>query len=74
VKDPRRALGQRVQKYRQALRVSQEELADRAGLHRTYIGHVERGETNISLLNLLRLAEALKRRPQDLVRDLDRAQ
>lgn len=39
--------------------MSQEELAHRANLHRTYVGSVERGERNISLLNILALAAAV---------------
>ena len=44
---------------RKALGISQEELADLAGLHRTYVGSVERGERNVSIDNIERLADAL---------------
>jgi transcriptional regulator with XRE-family HTH domain len=44
---------------REKVGISQEELASRAGLHRTYVGSVERGERNISLKNIERLAKAL---------------
>ena len=50
--------------------VSQERLAELAGLHRTYIGHVERGEVNVALFNIVRIASALGVDPGELVRDL----
>jgi len=48
-----------VRRLRKHLGYSQESFADRCGLHRTYMGSVERGETNISLDNIERLAKAL---------------
>lgn len=61
--------GSRVRAERERQGLSQEELATRADLHRTYIGGVERGERNISLLNLLRIARALGVSPADLLED-----
>lgn len=55
----RRAFGARVRELRQAHEWSQEDLAEKAALHRTYIGSVERGERNISLDNIHALADAL---------------
>ena len=51
--------GKNVQVARQALGISQEELAFRAGLHRTYIGMVERAKRSISLQNAKKIADAL---------------
>ena len=55
----RHAFGRRVRALRTADDVSQEALAERAGLHRTYVSSVERGERNISLNNIYALADAL---------------
>lgn len=52
-------IGKRIKEQRLAKGLSQEELAELASLHRTYIGIVERGEKNITLFNLYRISEAL---------------
>lgn len=65
------ALGHAIRRVRVAQDVSQEELGFRAGLHRTYIGGIERGEKNPSYENLLKLAEALDVAPSDLLREAE---
>lgn len=60
VSDARKVFASRLRQIRQVKGLSQEELADRAGLHRTYVGSVERGERNISIDNIERLAKALE--------------
>ncbi|KDA44541.1 helix-turn-helix domain-containing protein [Frankia sp. BMG5.23] len=62
--------GERVRARRHQLGLSQEQLADECGLHWTFVGQVERGKRNISLHNILKLAEALKIDPGELVRGL----
>lgn len=57
--DPKKLFGAAVRKQRNALKWSQEELAEKAELHWTYIGGIERGERNVSLINIVRLAHAL---------------
>ncbi len=52
--------GQQVRKIREKLGISQEELAFRSGLHRTYIGSAEIGERNVSLLNIIRILKGLQ--------------
>jgi transcriptional regulator with XRE-family HTH domain len=56
-----------VRRQRLAIGLSQEELADVCGYHRTYIGAIERGERNITLLTLDSLAQALKLNVTDLL-------
>jgi len=62
--------GQRVRQRRQELTLSQEGLAAVAGLHWTFVGQVERGQRNLSLHNMLKLAEALQLDPGELVKGL----
>jgi transcriptional regulator with XRE-family HTH domain len=56
----RKVLADNIKAYRSATGLSQEELADKCGLHRTYIGSVERCERNVTLGTLEVLASALK--------------
>ncbi len=56
---------------REELGISQELLAELAGLHRTYIGSIERGERNVSLKNIIKICSALKIKPSDLMKALD---
>jgi transcriptional regulator with XRE-family HTH domain len=71
ISDAARILGERVRKRRERLGISQEALADRAELHWTFVGQVERGQRNISLHNLLKLAAGLGVDPGKLIQGLD---
>jgi transcriptional regulator with XRE-family HTH domain len=59
-----------LKRLRTASGVSQEELAERAGLHRTYISSVERAQRNISLENIFHLAKALAASPEELLKPI----
>lgn len=60
-------LGQRLRSERKRLGISQEELARRAGLDRTYVSKIERGERNVTLSTVEKLADALKVNPSELL-------
>lgn len=63
--------GNKVRERRAALGLSQEELASRAGVHRTYVGMIERAEKNITLENIQKIAKALEI-PLDKLMDLEK--
>jgi transcriptional regulator with XRE-family HTH domain len=63
-------LGERIRAERGALGLSQEALAHQAGIHWTFLGQVERGQRNISLRNLLKIAGGLGVDPAELVQGL----
>ncbi len=65
-----KAFGDRVRARRHELGESQEDLADAAGLHWTFVGQVERGRRNVSLHNILKLAKGLGIDPGELLRGL----
>ena len=64
-------LGKRVQELRLARKWSQEEFAHVSGLHRTYVGQIERGEKNISFGNLLKVSRVLGVTLSDLLSGLE---
>ncbi|EIP99129.1 putative transcriptional regulator with C-terminal CBS domains [Opitutaceae bacterium TAV1] len=59
-------LGGAIRRGRKSLKLSQEDFAELCDLHRTYIGQIERGEKNISFINILRVSRALNRTPSQL--------
>ncbi len=66
--DVRKLFGQRLAELRKAKGWSQEALALESGIARSYLGGVERGQRNIALVNICRLAEALETSPDDLLK------
>ena len=69
--NPKSAFGKAVRRLRLTRQLSQEELAELAEIHRTYIGDVERGTRNISLINMGRIAQALGVPLSRLIADME---
>lgn len=61
--------GESVRARRKALALSQEALADYAKIDRSHMGKIERGERNVTLLNIVRIANAIQCKPSDLFID-----
>jgi transcriptional regulator with XRE-family HTH domain len=61
-----RLFGERLRELRTARDLSQERLAELAGLDRNYIGQIERAERNVALVNIVRVAKALEIEPREL--------
>lgn len=67
--DPRLLrLGEAIRAERKSIGLSQEALADAAGLDRSHMGRIERGERNLTTLNLLRIADGLSRLPSTILK------
>jgi transcriptional regulator with XRE-family HTH domain len=66
--DPCKLLGKAIRERRLALGLTQEQLAEKADLHWTYISGIERGTKNVSIANLYQIATALKVHVRDLVK------
>ena len=65
------SLGNAIRNCRKSSGLSQEALATDAGLDRSYMGGVERGEHNLTLMNLCKISDVLKIKPSDLLMDAD---
>ena len=72
-RDIRERFGDAVRDRREALALTQEEFAERAGIHRTYLSDIERGTRNVSLINIERLSDALAIEISELFLSVERA-
>jgi transcriptional regulator with XRE-family HTH domain len=67
--DITKKFGEKIRQIRKQQKMSQNELAEKSALHRTYIGAVERGERNITLINAQKIALALSVKLFELLKD-----
>ena len=67
-----KAVGQAIRAFRSELGVSQERLGELAGLHRTYVSDVERGQRNPTAWTLLTLTDTLGKKPSDILREAEK--
>ncbi len=63
--------GKRVRELRQEQKLSQEELADKIGIHRTYIGSIERGEKSVSIITIEKVAKVFNLSISKLMEGID---
>lgn len=71
IKPLARKLGRAIRQARMGQEISQDELAWRADVHRAYMGFVERGEYDISVVKLVQIANALKMKPSQILQAID---
>ena len=71
MENAKQIIGNNIRNRRKEMGFSQEELAEKASLHRTYIGSVERGERNISIENIVSIARALNILPKELLEGIE---
>jgi transcriptional regulator with XRE-family HTH domain len=67
-----RKFGAALRRYRKMARLTQEEFADLCELDRSYVGGVERGERNLTLLNVIKICDSLKVNPSEMLADLNK--
>ncbi|WP_456821791.1 helix-turn-helix domain-containing protein [Bradyrhizobium sp. USDA 4502] len=71
MKNPNVAFGRNIASLRKSARLSQEELAERAAIHRTYVSQIERGLKSPTIVMLFRLARALDTTPSRIIKQLE---